>query len=131
MANILKSVMVPPLVMEPRGAVWAAALWNETCRAALAVWRACERMGARRAEQALRQHASRVAHSDPELAGILRAVADANAVRELAHSYRETDPGFAQDLLAAALRHESAAEAAQAVAVVGQAAPAVQQAVAA
>jgi hypothetical protein len=36
------------------------------------------------------------------------------AVRALADSYRESDPGFASDLYAAADRHERAFEAAQA-----------------
>jgi hypothetical protein len=36
---------------------------------------------------------------------------DAAAVRELAFSYRQSDPGFAEDLYAAADRHEWALEA--------------------
>jgi hypothetical protein len=44
-----------------------------------------------------------------------RSLADELAsVRELADSYRSSDPGFASDLYAAADRHERAFEAAQA-----------------
>ena len=35
------------------------------------------------------------------------AAIEAQSVRELAHSYAKTDPGFAADLYAAAARHES------------------------
>jgi hypothetical protein len=44
------------------------------------------------------------------------AVEEAAAVRALADTYRDSDPGFASDLYAAADRHEAAAEAAEAAA---------------
>jgi hypothetical protein len=39
---------------------------------------------------------------------VLDAAREAAAVRELAHRYRRSDPGFASDLYAAADRHERA-----------------------
>jgi hypothetical protein len=53
------------------------------------------------------------ARAEPEpVNAIARAAAEAAAVRVLADSYRESDPGFARDLYAAADRHEVEAEAA-------------------
>ena len=41
---------------------------------------------------------------------ITRARAEAEEVREMAHAYRRDDPSFANDLFAAADRHERLAE---------------------
>lgn len=38
----------------------------------------------------------------------LSLIEEANEVREMASTYRKTDPGFAADLMAAADRHEAA-----------------------
>lgn len=77
-------VQVAPRVgpTNPRGARLAAALF-------LAVWRGVAALGRRAAPRA---------HN---------AVQEAQAVRELAWSYRDIDPGFAADLAAAADRHET------------------------
>lgn len=65
----------------PRGSRYAAWVF-------IALWRALARMG-RRAPPRGKSPAQ-----------------EAQAVRELAWSYRQTDPGFAADLAAAADRHE-------------------------
>jgi len=44
--------------------------------------------------------------SAPALTRAEAAAVEAEAVRDLAHSYSKTDPGFAADLYAAADRHE-------------------------
>jgi hypothetical protein len=54
-----------------------------------------------------------LARAEPEpVNAAASAAAEAAAVRALADSYRQSDPGFASDLYAAANRHEAAAEAA-------------------
>lgn len=58
------------------------------------IWKALEDMGRRRAAQQMRYLAPR------------DHAAEAEAVRTLAGRYRATDPGFANDLYAAANRHE-------------------------
>ena len=66
---------------EPRGARWAAAGY-------VALWQRVERVLQRRSGAAR------------------RAVADANRVRRVAEQHQRSDPRFAQDLFAAADRHE-------------------------
>jgi hypothetical protein len=66
---------------EPRGSRYAALVF-------LALWRSLAAIG--------RSAGRRRPHPAEE----------ARQVRELARSYRDTDPGFAADLLAAADRHE-------------------------
>lgn len=52
------------------------------------------------------------ARAEPEpVNAAASAAAEAAAVRALADSYRQSDPGFASDLYAAADRHEIAVEA--------------------
>jgi hypothetical protein len=65
----------------PRGSRYAALVF-------IALWRTLASLG---------QSAPRLAKTPAQ---------EAQAVRELAWSYRETDPGFAADLAAAADRHE-------------------------
>jgi len=48
----------------------------------------------------------RATQSTPRLSAAESASLEAQKVRDLAHSYSKTDPGFAADLYAAAARHE-------------------------
>lgn len=66
-----------PRVAEPRGARWAAALWQ-----AAAEWLGAAPKALTRAQEAAQ-------------------------VREMARQLQATDPGFAADLYAAADRHET------------------------
>jgi hypothetical protein len=43
----------------------------------------------------------------PALSAVDAAAIEAQAVRDMAHSYAKSDPGFAADLYAAAARHEA------------------------
>jgi hypothetical protein len=48
----------------------------------------------------------RASNVDTRRQGADSAALEAQRVRELAHTYAKTDPGFAADLYAAAARHE-------------------------
>ena len=77
----LTTVHPAPVAM-PRGAVWAPRSPSLARRRAAAVRRRGARRGARAAQ-------------------------DAEALRHYASSFRESDPGFAADLYAAADRHDA------------------------
>ena len=49
---------------------------------------------------------ARASNVDTRRSGVESAALEAQRVRELAHTYAKTDPGFAADLYAAAARHE-------------------------
>ena len=50
---------------------------------------------------------ARPAAAAPAGSALENAVAEARRVRDMAHAYLRTDPGFAADLYAAAARHET------------------------
>jgi len=90
MSAQLIEVLVPVPVVSPQGALWAA-------QAAVWLGRTLGRFG---------RSVCRAATPEQTVAR------DAAAVRALAESWRNTDPGFASDLHAAASRHESSFDAA-------------------
>lgn len=111
-----------PMPMD--GLAVGSALRAWAVRAAAAVWQSLEAYGSVRAARQLSEIARRFDRIDPERARQLheasRFIARANAaprtraeeaafVRALADRHRRTDRGFADDLVAAANRHESAA----------------------
>ena len=63
--------LVPPLVAEPRGAVWAPAVLAWLARTGRALWRALEAIGQARANGELQRMARLYAHR-PEFAAALR-----------------------------------------------------------
>ncbi len=100
-----------------------SALRAWTVRAAAVVWQSLEAYGSVRAARQLHEIARRFDRIDPERAGQLREAGrfieranaaprtraeEAASVRALADRHRRTDRGFADDLMAAANRHESA-----------------------
>jgi hypothetical protein len=103
--TIQARILIPATVAEPRGAQWAAHLAVPLVRAGQWLWRALEAQGERRASRELAALARRYEMSEPELGRRLREAAE---VREFAYEHMEGDRGFAQDLLAAADRHEYA-----------------------
>ena len=75
-------VMVPPTIVAPRGAAWAAVLVLGVSMAARSlwlgargVWRALEAIGERRAANELQRLARQCEAFDPERARLLRAAA--------------------------------------------------------
>ena len=137
MSAQLIEVLVPVPVVSPQGALWAAqaAVWlgRTLGRFGRSVWQALEAHGNRRAARELHAAAERWQGREPALAQTLLAgtkwslraftrvraatpeqtvARDVAAVRALAESWRNTDPGFASDLHAAASRHESSFDAA-------------------
>jgi hypothetical protein len=111
MATHKIQIMVPAPVAMPRGALWAASAFAALGRA---FWLTMEQVGQRRAAREMRALASHLDRIDPERASMLReasnfenAAREAAKVRELADTYRRSDPGFASDLYAAANRHEA------------------------
>lgn len=131
MATHQHLITVPAPVAMPRGATWAAdaahaivKAWRGARQRATplpyrrvtptllevigrSIWRALHGMGQRRAERELKRLEERWQSIEPAVArSLYEARRDIAAVRELADSYRKTDPGMASDLHAAADRHE-------------------------